>query len=61
MTPLRGKFIVFDGMEGCGKSTQAAMLQRRLVAEGMSADDVLLVRDPGSTRIGSAGHCEWWG
>jgi dTMP kinase len=50
---LRGRFIVFDGTEGCGKSTQAGMLQRRLVAdEGTPADDVMLVRDPGSTRIG---------
>ena len=53
MQTLRGKFIVFDGTEGCGKSTQAEMLRRRVVAEGMAAeDDVLLVRDPGSTRIG---------
>ena len=52
MVHLRGKFIVFDGTEGCGKSTQAAMLQRRLVAEGLAPDDVMLVRDPGSTRIG---------
>jgi dTMP kinase len=52
MNPLRGKFIVFDGTEGCGKSTQAEMLRRRVVSQGMPADDVLLVRDPGSTRIG---------
>jgi len=52
MQSLRGKFIVFDGTEGCGKSTQAAMLRDRLVAEGLSIDDVLLVRDPGATRIG---------
>ena len=52
---LRGKFIVLDGTEGCGKSTQAAMLRDRLVedrVEGLSPDDVLLVRDPGTTRIG---------
>jgi dTMP kinase len=49
LTGLRGKFIVFDGNEGCGKSTQAAMLRDRLVAAGL---EVLLVRDPGTTRIG---------
>jgi dTMP kinase len=52
MHSLRGKFIVFDGTEGCGKSTQAAMLRGRLAAEGFPQDDVLLVRDPGATRIG---------
>ncbi|HEX8915721.1 MAG TPA: dTMP kinase [Humisphaera sp.] len=50
---LRGKFIVFDGNEGCGKSTQAKLLRDRLVDSGaLPVDDVMLVRDPGSTRIG---------
>src|SRR5688500_7037099 len=52
MKHLRGRFIVFDGTEGCGKSTQAEMLRRRVVAQGLAEDDVVLVRDPGSTRIG---------
>ncbi|QOV87494.1 dTMP kinase [Humisphaera borealis] len=52
MESLRGKFIVFDGTEGCGKSTQAALLRSRLATEGFPEDDVLLVRDPGATRIG---------
>src|SRR5438045_282912 len=51
MTPT-SHFIVFDGTEGCGKSTQAVLLRDRLVAEGMPAGQVLLVRDPGTTRIG---------
>jgi dTMP kinase len=46
---LRGKFIVFDGNEGCGKSTQAHMLKDALEAERVGT---LLVRDPGTTRIG---------
>lgn len=49
MTHLRGKFIVFDGGEGCGKSTQANLLKDRLEGVGL---EVLLVRDPGTTRIG---------
>lgn len=46
---LRGRFIAFDGGEGCGKSTQIARLRDRLAARGL---DVLAVRDPGTTRVG---------
>lgn len=46
---LAGKFIVFDGNEGCGKSTVAHAVAQRMEAEGLT---VLIVRDPGSTRIG---------
>src|SRR5918997_1819122 len=45
----RGVFIVFDGSEGSGKTTQAARLRARVEGLGRS---VLLVRDPGTTRIG---------
>lgn len=46
---LRGKFIAFDGGEGCGKTTQIGLLRDRLAACGLN---VLAVRDPGTTRIG---------
>ncbi len=49
MASQHNKFIVFDGGEGCGKSTQAKLLQQKLEADGAR---VLLVRDPGSTRVG---------
>lgn len=49
MQHLRQKFIVFDGNEGCGKSTQAHMLHDVLEKAGVPS---LLVRDPGTTRIG---------
>jgi len=49
MAALRGKFIVLDGTEGCGKSTQARMLAEAVTKAGV---DVLSVRDPGSTRVG---------
>jgi len=39
-------FIALDGVEGCGKSTQATRLAERLRAAGR---DVELVRDPGGT------------
>lgn len=51
MRRLSGKFIVFDGGEGCGKSTQAARLKRELEARDPSLV-VRVVRDPGTTRIG---------
>jgi len=47
--PAQGLFLVFDGSEGAGKSTQVQLLRQRLESVGRS---VLLVRDPGSTRIG---------
>jgi len=49
MNHLRKKFIVFDGNEGCGKSTQAEMLHADLEKAGIES---LIVRDPGTTRIG---------
>lgn len=49
MRHLRGKFIVFDGGEGCGKSTQAQLCTAAIEANGV---DALLVRDPGTTHVG---------
>jgi dTMP kinase len=49
MQNLRKKFIVLDGNEGCGKSTQSQLLRDALTTGGL---DVVAVRDPGSTRIG---------
>ncbi len=43
-----GKFITFEGIDGCGKSTQVKMLVEKLEQLGM---DVNTVREPGGTRI----------
>ena len=42
----RGRFITFEGGEGCGKSTQVARMKTALESEGVT---VLLVREPGGT------------
>ena len=42
-------FIVLEGVEGSGKSTQSLLLSERLTLEGKSN---LLVREPGSTNTG---------
>lgn len=49
MSSSTSSFIVFDGPEGAGKSTQIALLKDRLENSGRA---VLLVRDPGTTAIG---------
>ncbi len=45
---MRGKFITFEGSEGCGKSTQSCMLYEYLKAKGKR---VIYLREPGATQI----------
>lgn len=45
---MKGKFITFEGSEGCGKSTQSKLLCRYLRRKGRS---VVYLREPGGTRI----------
>ena len=46
---MEGVFISFEGVEGSGKSTQAAKLYEYMKNKG---NDVALIREPGGTKIG---------
>jgi dTMP kinase len=46
--PMRGLFIVFEGIDGCGKSTQLRKAAEKLAGEGYK---VLTTREPGGTEI----------
>ena len=47
----KGRLITFEGPEGAGKSTQAAMLIARLEQHGL---EVMYTREPGGTKLGEA-------
>lgn len=48
-SPRLGPFIAFEGVDGCGKSTQVALLAERLEKAGRRH---LIVREPGGTLLG---------
>nr|WP_236718349.1 dTMP kinase [Actinoplanes sp. TFC3] len=45
-----GIFVVFEGGEGAGKSTQVTRLSETLIAAG---EDVVVTREPGATDVGA--------
>ena len=49
MSQGRGIFITFEGLDGCGKSTQMEKLAQALRADG---HDVVTTREPGGTPTG---------
>jgi dTMP kinase len=51
MAASRGVFVVLEGGDGCGKSTQARLLVARLAELGR---EVVATREPGATEAGAA-------
>ncbi|MDD5133933.1 MAG: dTMP kinase [Phycisphaerae bacterium] len=49
LNKLKQRFIVLDGPDGCGKSTQTTRLAEHIKKAGI---EVSVFRDPGSTTIG---------
>ena len=47
----RGRFLVFEGIEGAGKSTQLPLVERRLRDAGVKT---LATREPGGTLLGES-------
>lgn len=46
---MEGKFIVFEGIDGSGKTTQLKLLGQKLESRGCQ---VVYTREPGGTRVG---------
>ena len=47
-TSNKGLFISFEGVDGCGKSTQVKLLKGKIESEGRMVE---LVREPGGLKI----------
>jgi len=52
----RGRFVVLEGVDGCGKTTQLEALRQWLPSSGLMAPGARLVvsREPGGTALGQA-------
>jgi len=52
----RGRFLVLEGIDGCGKTTQLQALRQWLPSSGLMAPGARLVvsREPGGTALGQA-------
>jgi dTMP kinase len=46
---MQGRLVVFEGGEGCGKTTQVKRTQAWLLEQGLSA---IVTREPGGTELG---------
>jgi dTMP kinase len=55
-TPPRGRFVVLEGIDGCGKTTQLEALRQWLPTSGLTPPGarVIVSREPGGTALGQA-------
>ena len=55
-TPARGRFVVLEGIDGCGKTTQLEALRQWLPTSGLmpTGAQVVVSREPGGTALGKA-------
>ncbi len=49
ISKIGGFFVTFEGIDGCGKSSQAKLLEKNLTQAGY---EVYLTKEPGGTEIG---------
>lgn len=48
---MQGKFITFEGIDGCGKTTQLDLLAQHLTAKDIA---VVKTKEPGGTQLGNS-------
>ncbi len=53
---MKGKFIVFEGIDGSGKTTQINQLSKWLISTGLipEKNQLVITREPGGTKLGKS-------
>ena len=53
---MKGKFIVFEGIDGSGKTTQINQLSKWLSGTDLITDknQLVITREPGGTKLGKS-------
>ena len=53
---MKGKFIVFEGIDGSGKTTQINLLSKWLIKNDLIPENnhLVLTREPGGTKLGKS-------
>lgn len=54
---MKGKFIVFEGVEGAGKTTQMRRLLHFIQQKQLAEAGVVATREPGGTKLGKELRC----